>query len=109
MFGKRDITKQIWELLCPCIHIHIGLFTPDLALNYLQLEELKLVPADSEKEITDMEAKKKELEEKVKIEEEKMSEIMASLKTETQDLQKEKDVSRDSNFLFYSSFVLNSN
>ena len=60
----------------------------------LQLEELRLVPADSEKEIVEMEAKKVEFEAKVKVEEEKMNEIMASLKTETADLQKEKDVSR---------------
>ena len=51
------------------------------------------MPAKSEQEIEELEAKKKVLEKKLKTEEAKMSEIMASLKTETQGLQAEKDVS----------------
>ena len=39
-----------------------------------------------------MEKKKEECEKQLKVEEEKMSAIMASLKTETKELQKEKDV-----------------
>ena len=51
------------------------------------------MPGDSEKEIADLEKKKVSLEQKLQVEEAKMNDIMASLKTETQGLQAEKEVS----------------
>ncbi|XP_038051306.1 structural maintenance of chromosomes protein 4-like [Patiria miniata] len=60
-----------------------------------KLEELQAVPAKSEQEIKELEAGKETLEKRLKTEEAKMGEIMASLKTETQDLQAEKDVKEE--------------
>ncbi|XP_077988154.1 structural maintenance of chromosomes protein 4-like [Glandiceps talaboti] len=56
-----------------------------------RVEELKAVPGDSQKIIEKATKKKDELEAQQKIEEEKLNEIMAGLKTATQGLQTEKD------------------
>lgn len=52
-------------------------------LCYLKVEELKLVPEQSEKAITEFKEKLVKLEEDKKKHEEKLAEVMESLKTET--------------------------
>lgn len=58
----------------------------------LQLEELRAVPASSEKAIADATARKEELEKQKVKEEEKLKEVMENLKEETSGLQQEKEV-----------------
>ncbi|MGH0161302.1 UNVERIFIED_CONTAM: hypothetical protein FKN15_049082 [Acipenser sinensis] len=55
-------------------------------------EELKNVPANSEKTISEATAKKEEQEKQKAVEEEKLKKVMESLKLETQGLQQEKEV-----------------
>lgn len=50
----------------------------------LQIEELKEVPEQSEKAIADLKGKQERLEKEKKKEEDKLKEVMDSLKTETQ-------------------------
>nr|XP_006820054.1 PREDICTED: structural maintenance of chromosomes protein 4-like [Saccoglossus kowalevskii] len=56
-----------------------------------KLEELKAVPAENEKQIEKATKKREEFQEQQKVEEEKLNEIMAGLKTATEGLQTEKD------------------
>lgn len=58
----------------------------------MQLEELRAVPASSEKAIADATARKEELEKQKVKEEEKLKEVMESLKEETSGLQQDKEV-----------------
>lgn len=58
----------------------------------LQLEEVRSVPASSEQVITESSARKEELEEKKLQEEQKLAQVMESLKEETSGLQDEKEV-----------------
>lgn len=60
--------------------------------SLLQLEELRAVPASSEKAIADATARKEELEKQKVKEEEKLKEVMESLKEETSGLQQDKEV-----------------
>ncbi|XP_041125868.1 structural maintenance of chromosomes protein 4 [Polyodon spathula] len=55
-------------------------------------EELKNVPANSEKTISEATAKKEEQEKQKAVEEEKLKKVMESLKLETRGLQQEKEV-----------------
>lgn len=63
-----------------------------LHVSPLQLEELHGVPASSEKAIAEATARKEELEKQKVKEEEKLKEVMESLKEETSGLQQEKEV-----------------
>uniref|UniRef100_A0A4W5M812 Structural maintenance of chromosomes protein 4 n=1 Tax=Hucho hucho TaxID=62062 RepID=A0A4W5M812_9TELE len=56
-----------------------------------QLEEVRNVPASSEKTISEASGRREELEKKKGKEEEKLKEVMASLKEETSGLQQEKE------------------
>ncbi|XP_073255953.1 structural maintenance of chromosomes protein 4-like [Porites lutea] len=56
-----------------------------------KLEELQTVPEKSQRELQQLEEKKNDLEVKRKTEEEKLAEVMAGLKTETEGLQTEKE------------------
>lgn len=67
-------------------------FNVHLHGSLLQLEELRGVPASSEKAIADATARKEELEKQKVKEEEKLKEVMESLKEETSGLQQEKEV-----------------
>lgn len=60
-------------------------------LGYFQLEDLKLLPEKAEKEVECLEKKKEKLEKEKEKEEEKLAEVMESLKTETAGLQEEKE------------------
>lgn len=57
-----------------------------------QLEEVRGVPASSEKAIADATARKEEMEKQKVKEEEKLKEVMESLKEETSGLQQDKEV-----------------
>lgn len=57
-----------------------------------QLEEVRGVPASSEKAISDATARKEEMEKQKVKEEEKLKEVMESLKEETSGLQQDKEV-----------------
>lgn len=57
-----------------------------------QLEEVRSVPASSEKAISEATARKEELEKQKVKEEEKLKEVMESLKEETSGLQQDKEV-----------------
>lgn len=57
-----------------------------------QVEEFKSIPAKSEKIITETTIRNSALEKEKEKEEEKLKEVMDSLKQETQGLQKEKEV-----------------
>lgn len=57
-----------------------------------QLEEVRGVPASSEKAISEATARKDELEKQKVKEEEKLKEVMESLKEETSGLQQDKEV-----------------
>ncbi|XP_051534956.1 structural maintenance of chromosomes protein 4-like [Myxocyprinus asiaticus] len=56
-----------------------------------KLEELRSVPASSEKIITEASAQKEELEKKKLLEEQKLAQVMESLKEETSGLQEDKE------------------
>lgn len=58
----------------------------------MQLEEVRSVPASSDKIITEASAQKEELEEKRLVEEQKLAQVMESLKEETSGLQEDKEV-----------------
>ncbi len=58
----------------------------------VQLEEVRSVPASSEKIITEASAHKEELENKRLVEEQKLAQVMESLKEETSGLQEDKEV-----------------
>lgn len=58
----------------------------------VQLEEVRSVPANSEQVITETSARKDELEKKKVLEEQKLAQVMESLKEETSGLQDEKEV-----------------
>lgn len=68
--------------------------TSHLFLHWLifQLEEVRGVPANSEKAISEATARKEELEKQKVKEEEKLKEVMESLKEETSGLQQDKEV-----------------
>lgn len=69
-----------------------------------QLEEVRGVPASSEKAIADASARKEEMEKQKAKEEEKLKEVMESLKEETSGLQQDKEVClifTDSFFFFF--------
>lgn len=66
------------------------------------MEELRSVPANSQKIIEEASKKKETLEKQKEKEEEKLKEVMDSLKIETQGLQEEKEVW---NVLFCSTYV----
>lgn len=57
-----------------------------------QLEEVRGVPANSEKAISEATARKEELEKQKMKEEKKLEEVMESLKEETSGLQQDKEV-----------------
>lgn len=57
-----------------------------------QLEEVRGVPASSEKAIADATARKEEMEKQKVKEEEKLKKVMESLKEETSGLQQDKEV-----------------
>lgn len=57
-----------------------------------QLEEVRGVPASSEKAIADATSRKEEMEKQKVKEEEKLKEVMESLKEETSGLQQDKEV-----------------
>lgn len=59
---------------------------------FCQLEEVRGVPASSEKAITDAAARKEEMEKQKVKEEEKLKDVMESLKEETSGLQQDKEV-----------------
>lgn len=61
-------------------------------LKIYKLEELRKVPANSEKAISEAAARKEELEKRRVKEEEKLKEVMESLKEETSGLQQDKEV-----------------
>lgn len=65
-------------------HVHLSLI--------FQLGELHSVPATSEKAISEATARKEELEKQKVKEEEKLKEVMESLKEETSGLQQDKEV-----------------
>uniref|UniRef100_A0A673H8W8 Structural maintenance of chromosomes protein n=1 Tax=Sinocyclocheilus rhinocerous TaxID=307959 RepID=A0A673H8W8_9TELE len=56
-----------------------------------KLEEVRSVPASSEKIITEVSAQKEELEKKKLVEEQKLAQVMESLKEETSGLQEDKE------------------
>lgn len=58
----------------------------------VQLEEVRSVPASSEKIITEASAQKEQLEKKKLVEEQKLAQVMESLKEETSGLQEDKEV-----------------
>lgn len=58
----------------------------------VQLEEVRSVPASSEKIIAEASAQKEELEKKKLVEEQKLAQVMESLKEETSGLQEDKEV-----------------
>lgn len=58
----------------------------------VQLEEVRSVPASSEKIITEASAQKEQLEKKKLEEEQKLAQVMESLKEETSGLQEDKEV-----------------
>lgn len=58
----------------------------------MQLEEVRSVPASSDKIITEASARKEELEKKRLVEEQKLAQVMESLKEETSGLQEDKEV-----------------
>lgn len=66
-------------------------FPPSVWLIF-QLEEVRGVPASSEKAISDATARKEEMEKQKVKEEEKLKEVMKSLKEETSGLQQDKEV-----------------
>lgn len=79
------------------------MFLNALILLNCQLEEVRSIPASSEKAISEATARRENLEkEKVK-EEEKLKEVMESLKEETSGLQQDKEVCVYKHFSFFSS------
>lgn len=70
--------------MCVCAH--------DLVWFIFQLEEVRGVPASSEKAISEATARNEELEKQKVKEEEKLKEVMESLKEETSGLQQDKEV-----------------
>lgn len=72
-----------------------------------QLEEVRGVPASSEKAIADATARREEMEKQKVKEEEKLKEVMESLKEETSGLQQDKEVClifADFFFFFFCAF-----
>lgn len=69
----------------------------------VQLEELRGVPASSQKIITDTSAQKEQLEKKKLQEEQKLAQVMESLKEETSGLQDDKEVR---GFLFMLLYLI---
>lgn len=76
------------------MNISLALFKKKHSSVWLifQLEEVRGVPASSEKAISDATARKEEMEKQKVKEEEKLKEVMESLKEETSGLQQDKEV-----------------
>lgn len=81
-------------MLCSCSRRLESLSALNLFLSGVvcQLEEVRGVPASSEKAIADATARKEETEKQKVKEEEKLKEVMESLKEETSGLQQDKEV-----------------
>lgn len=74
--------------------------TCSLVRFVFQLEEVRSIPASSEKAISEATARKEDLEEQKAKEEDKLKEVMESLKEETSGLQQDKEVYKRYNFRF---------
>lgn len=72
------------HIFCVFVHSPVWLI--------FQLEEVRGVPASSEKAISEATARKEKLEKQKVKEEEKLKEVMESLKEETSGLQQDKEV-----------------
>ncbi len=75
-----------------CSFLFCFVFSVGAFLLLAQLEEVRGVPASSEKAISEATALKEELEKQKVKEEEKLKEVMESLKEETSGLQQDKEV-----------------
>lgn len=88
----------IHDLVCVCVVLMFIAFGVTLSFESFpvwcvcQLEEVRGVPASSEKAIADATARKEEMEKQKVKEEEKLKEVMESLKEETSGLQQDKEV-----------------
>lgn len=96
-----DVVKLIWreggrECSNRCFDFGVGHISYAFAhcpvWLIFQLEEVRGIPASSEKAISEATARKDELEQQKVKEEEKLKDVMESLKEETSGLQQDKEV-----------------
>lgn len=93
LFCPQLESKQVQPLLLRQVGHNSSLFFVRFPVWLIfQLEEVRGVPASSEKAISEATARKEELEKRKVKEEEKLKEVMESLKEETSGLQQDKEV-----------------